>query len=176
MFQSRNRESYLFKRMKCLKIGGIPTLNCFNLAIENLIFSRQLDMVKPRTFHVRFNLVIENLIFSSSRNSERWSRHSKFQSRNRESYLFKVYLRFQAVDLSGAAHSFNLAIENLIFSSLPVETQPIFAASPGFNLAIENLIFSSLRPQKRDGTTDPVGHVSISQSRILSFQALAVAA
>ena len=47
----------------------------------------------------RFNLVIENLIFSSPGSFRYRQSRSKFQSRNRESYLFK-YVRFdEAVDI-----------------------------------------------------------------------------
>ena len=88
-FQSRNRESYLFK---CLPArlppdGDVP---CFNLVIENLIFSS----------HALLDTQPQRL---------------KFQSRNRESYLFKTITCGQ-VSLPSVASSFNLVIENLIFS------------------------------------------------------------
>ena len=64
-FQSRNRESYLFKVSYRVRYHTLIT--CFNLVIESLIFSR-----------IRFAKRLHK------------SRMDAFQSRNRESYLFKV--------------------------------------------------------------------------------------
>ena len=88
-----------------------------------------------------FNLVIENLIFSSLRffALRKYARTHVFQSRNRESYLFKyekgrvasyLYVAFQSRNresylfkqkqqgcCDNPVESFNLVIENLIFSS-----------------------------------------------------------
>ena len=63
LFQSRNRESYLFK-CRSFARSLRPAQSCFNLAIENLIFS---------------SLTCEMLVADPE----------AFQSRNRESYLFK---------------------------------------------------------------------------------------
>ena len=60
-----------------------------------------------------FNLVIENLIFSSALKVGLTAGTDAFQSRNRESYLFKIAL---GVELYAGIHGFNLVIENLIFS------------------------------------------------------------
>ena len=121
MFQSRNRESYLFK---CAGVPlGSSRTRCFNLVIENLIFSRR---------------------FQRDREIE----SAEFQSRNRESYLFKPVDK--STTLRDVATSFNLVIENLIFSSLPYLASDIRCA--GFNLVIENLIFSSeVRSVNADG-------------------------
>ncbi len=139
-------------------------VQCFNLVIENLIFSsnsmsRRAVLVKPC-----FNLVIENLIFSSVHvkiDTEKVL--ETFQSRNRESYLFK---RTAPVPKHHKLGGFNLVIENLIFSSKtakpahawltafqsrnresylfkPTSSLPNASGSSCFNLVIENLIFSS---------------------------------
>ena len=61
-FQSRNRESYLFKCPERKPIRGCDER--FNLVIENLIFSsKSPQRDEPQAYS--FNLVIENLIFSS---------------------------------------------------------------------------------------------------------------
>ena len=119
-FQSRNRESYLFK------IGS--------------------GMQKMRGFY-GFNLVIENLIFSSI--FATFTVHDvmyPFQSRNRESYLFKFDR--QPFQRRSQSHRFNLVIENLIFSSAPrpFGLRPISLVFR-FNLVIENLIFSSTQAE-----------------------------
>ena len=89
----------------------------------------------------RFNLAIENLIFSSKNTRVRagdFTGADSFQSRNRESYLFKNLID----DMNRTADArFNLVIENLIFSS-----------DMNFIMHVGN------------------DYVSISQSRILSFQ------
>ena len=87
-----------------------------------------------------FNLVIANLIFSSEINA--------------------------LIDAHPVSSSFNLVIENLIFSSTganPIQQNRRIC----FNLVIENLIFSSLSQCTQ---TFGDGIVSISSSRILSFQ------
>ena len=62
MFQSRNRESYLFKS-RAATVETSPAI-CFNLVIENLIFSSEdLEEITDELKDC-FNLVIENLIFS----------------------------------------------------------------------------------------------------------------
>ena len=138
MFQSRNRESYLFKVRGIRAEFGCP-ISRFNLVIENLIFSSHLEceccvgldfLFQSRNresylfkFHTTphqtatlsrgFNLVIENLIFSSLDSANTDANNKKFQSRNRESYLFKS----GGIELAAAIESgFNLVIENLIFS------------------------------------------------------------
>ena len=89
MFQSRNRESYLFKTR--MEEPVLRTRFSFNLVIENLIFSSHAGLQQFAATDVCFNLVIENLIFSSEDEIKSLDRLIGFQSRNRESYLFKVY-------------------------------------------------------------------------------------
>ena len=72
-----------------------------------------------------FNLVIENLIFSSQIDWVVRREVSKFQSRNRESYLFKF--RFLAM-LRTSLRGFNLVIENLIFSRISMAGMPGLAS------------------------------------------------
>ena len=88
-FQSRNRESYLFKSRHCDPRIRERSILCFNLVIESLIFSRIWCDSWIR-LQVSFNLVIESLIFSSQPRSEICRYSVSFQSRNRESYLFKI--------------------------------------------------------------------------------------
>ena len=134
----------------------------FNLAIENLIFSRKGICIRSTMTGVIVSISQSRILsFQAdkfvntvwvcefqSRNREsylfklsstrRWVRASKFQSRNRESYLFKD---FAETGINDKSCRFNLAIENLIFSSAVC----------------------------RDPTA-ACHQVSISQSRILSFQ------
>ena len=65
---------------------------------------------------VGFNLVIENLFFSSLPRGETQKIVAMFQSRNRESFLFK--LRTARIFMSWCSICFNLVIENLFFSRL----------------------------------------------------------
>ena len=85
-FQSRNRESYLFKCIQSYRV--YKEIKSFNLVIENLIFSSLSSASRRLSYHV-------------------------FQSRNRESYLFKFEYRLSNL---ADFFSFNLVIENLIFS------------------------------------------------------------
>ena len=90
-----------------------------------------------------FNLVIENLIFSSGHKYPTSLKATlEFQSRNRESYLFKWGKWTSA---HAADWRFNLVIENLIFSSRSWVSIPLWHRHPCFNLVIENLIFSRKR-------------------------------
>ena len=114
MFQSRNRESYLFK--SGYEQYQFQDIHCFNLVIENLIFSRHQSRHRP----------------------EQWQH--RFQSRNRESYLFKAGMC--AITAAMFPASFNLVIENLIFSSRNLIRRRDHQLK-SFNLVIENLIFSS---------------------------------
>ena len=64
---------------------------------------------------MRFNLVIESLIFSSRLDTRYIDAIILFQSRNRESYLFKAKY---VPALNASTQGFNLVIESLIFSRL----------------------------------------------------------
>ena len=169
LFQSRNRESYLFKLIKpsSARLTKIP---CFNLAIENLIFSSP---------HQPYSLAVAGDIVSISQ-----SRILSFQVPNVE-----------PPPEPESNNRFNLAIENLIFSSYFRCAVPrCDKRSDRFNLAIENLIFSRyfrsivvryamilFQSRNRESylfkdvvfqhTRIGCLPVSISQSRILSFQA-----
>ena len=111
-FQSRNRESFIF--YKYILGATLKGLSCFNLVIENLLFSTLAEDGAIDEDFFSFNLVIENLLFSTF-------------------VLLLLFVR----DLS----SFNLVIENLLFSTCgsPCSTKHC----PGFNLVIENLLFST---------------------------------
>ena len=133
-------ESLIFSRSR--KIGVLPALSPrFNLVIESLIFSSEVSTSWQLT-RSRFNLVIESLIFSRlQRLPATPHQDSLFQSRNRESYLFKttggipeliITLWFQSRNRESylfkwarAIHKgtvqgsrFNLVIESLIFSRI----------------------------------------------------------
>ena len=76
--------------------------------------------------------------------------NQQFQSRNRESYFFKIDKR-QAL-CRATVQRFNLVIENLIFSSSLGYLVGV-GGMVSFNLVIENLIFSSLlKVNASDGT------------------------
>ena len=98
-FQSRNRESFLFKKFNSFLM---PTeVFRFNLVIENLFFSSRLQPQRKLSNRPRFNLVIENLFFSRLWTATLYrSKHSQFQSRNRESFLFKVSPMFKLAGIS----------------------------------------------------------------------------
>ena len=163
-FQSRNRESFVFKNTR-LKMDGLKFLSRFNPAIENLLFSRrnriQCECGKDYPFQSRNR---ESFVFKSAADLHLNIFAIKFQSRNRESFVFKnppvppLYL---------FSFSFNPAIENLLFSSAGKIATGLAGANFGFNPAIENLLFSSRKVQ--------IIHfwvfiVSIPQSRIFCFQ------
>ena len=90
MFQSRNRESYLFKD----RTGG------HHLSQQGTFQSRNRESYLFKEEDLPLQKAVDEM---------------KFQSRNRESYLFK---QGHSVMLSQTDHlCFNLVIENLIFSS-----------------------------------------------------------
>ena len=63
MFQSRNRDTCLFKGdAPLIETDGQP---CFNLVIEILVFSSVEDLQETVEILQSFNLVIEILVFSS---------------------------------------------------------------------------------------------------------------
>ena len=118
-----------------------------------------------------------------------WRCRLKFQSRNRESFLFKSELHLQIVKLY---YCFNLAIENLFFSSF---RQNVFATPGLFRFQSRNresflfkcttaecqiLICTEFQSRNRESFLfkeyptftkgRASGWVSISQSRIFSFQ------
>ena len=141
-FQSRNRESYLFKLLLLLFRGF--SHRSFNLVIENLIFSSKFQSRNRNLSGVRagsppcFN--IENLIFSSLLSPRR-----EFQSRNRESYLFKpphrkpyrTCLHHRCFYERGIC--FNLGIKNLSFPS-PIKRES--TTHKGFRLSMSDRDFS----------------------------------
>ena len=136
LFQSRNREAYLFK-------------------------DRMLNSHLPVISFQSRNR--EAYLFKSAKNPAGQWLGITFQSRNREAYLFKYKcvrwrrrcyvvsisesrgLSFQgnrAVPTPFRLARFNLVIERLIFSSLG--GVPPVPSRAGFNLVIERLIFSRL--------------------------------
>ena len=167
MFQSRNRDAFLFKAYQAIPDGRVN--RSFNLVIEMLFFSSLTTRIcGVMCVGVSFNLVIEMLFFSSchfGNTSSAASPDSKsFQSRNRDAFLFKFgHQNFR----NEIVWSFNLVIEMLFFSSPSVSKmksqsfkfqsrnrdaflfKPKFqgvscSLDPGsFNLVIEMLFFSS---------------------------------
>ena len=92
-FQSRNRESYLFK-------GGVQDFfrgeNAgFNLGIENLIFSSKHGYYYKDRWLPFQSRNRESYLFKLQKWGDRWEKHQQFQSRNRESYLFKWCCPFE---------------------------------------------------------------------------------
>ena len=118
-FQSRNRDAFLFKVLSYSRReqGHQPR---FNLVIEMLFFSSAHPMQFIRHFGIcqGFNLVIEMLFFSRAA-SERY----------RLSWI--------------PVFRFNLVIEMLFFSRMSVWSPRVLKLS--FNLVIEMLFFSRQR-------------------------------
>ena len=143
---------------------------CFNLAIEILLFSGRPKTPAPMSVLPSFNLAIEILLFSGNarcRPHRTQSDSRKFQSRNRDTSLFRhrfkkelmqLAVTFQSRnrDTSLFRHSsllppisgllcFNLAIEILLFSGGLPQDNVAAGLLDGFNLAIEILLFSGER-------------------------------
>ena len=98
MFQSRNRESYLFKSQTRYMMRIIYQFQSRNR--ESYLFKSVSGF---RLFRKApcFNLVIENLIFSRvGKKSLQKQNVSGFQSRNRESYLFKQTYSVEKIEAS----------------------------------------------------------------------------
>ena len=137
-FQSRNRESYLFKsRTQLAADTHIILFQSRNR--ESYLFKHKVGSVLFAAF-ISFNLVIENLIFSRL---GRWMVsvrcNRRFQSRNRESYLFKLAgLPAYLNDLRLMFQSRNR--ESYLFKYRKRCCQQHHRRR--FNLVIENLIFS----------------------------------
>ena len=88
-FQSRNRESYLFKS-RAISIERPCAPKGFNLVIENLIFSSQQELIEGNHPHETFqSRNRESYLFKFDENAYPFADVAMFQSRNRESYLFK---------------------------------------------------------------------------------------
>ena len=85
MFQSRNRESFIFYDTSHVHL--ILDSVRFNLVIENLLFSTTAERIENQQYS-SFNLVIENLLFSTIEERGFGKVAAEFQSRNRESFIF----------------------------------------------------------------------------------------
>ena len=140
MFQSRNREAYLFKIW--FSLSSTTTVSpCFNLVIEYLIFSSIPDdnTTTPDidTFQSRNRvsyLFKDTLTFTSGAGTQ------TFQSRNRVSYLFKgVYVFLEKVEISKFQSRNRVSY---LFKRLGLPPRKVIP--PCFNLGIEYLIFSSI--------------------------------
>ena len=139
LFQSRNRESYLFKVesfIVYIKIGLFQSRNR-----ESYLFKYQSKASLPSGFTQRFNLVIESLIFSRKSLEAPTTRGRQFQSRNRESYLFK---RGNLEQAERNLHRFNLVIESLIFSSVNVVSRVLNAVFEFQSRNRESYLFKRL--------------------------------
>ncbi len=104
--------------MKRARAQGL--MSSFNLVIEILFFSSPIPNTDPTMKTVRFNLVIEILFFSSMQTLFDTAGISEFQSRNRDTFLFKSH---NCCCCRSSLSSFNLVIEILFFSSLDEDTQ-----------------------------------------------------
>ena len=139
-FQSRNRESFLFKAW--VKVLSVAYLECFNLVIENLFFSSERPIQLKKRMLVMFqSRNRESFLFKCELSECIVNAATEFQSRNRESFLFKTPLR-PSSSQQRLSSRFNLVIENLFFSRLIV-FKVTLAEVLRFNLVIENLFFSS---------------------------------
>ena len=160
MFQSRNRESYLFKPDDL--DGNFVFVFCFNLGIENLIFSRversgspyvalQVSISESRilSFKICFSIaiVISSLVSISESRILSFQEPCNFLRKHR---IFR----------------FNLGIENLIFSS----RQSSYRLSLTSPVSISESRILSFQVADGRGCDPSSKDVSISESRILSFQ------
>ena len=138
---------------------------CFNLAIEILLLSGISGVQDNTKLLQRFNLAIEILLFSGLRGRAcSKSAAAQFQSRNRDTSLFRVRCLHS---LRNPSIRFNLATEILLFSGMGFRAVPIGIVK-SFNLAIEILLFSGIHAEVR--LVQDIDCVSISQSRYFSFQ------
>ena len=115
MFQSRNRESFLFKYRNL--ITQMMSNLRFNLVIESLFFSRSHHShhsLRPNLFQSRNR---ESFLFKSRFWMAMAIQSITFQSRNRESFLFKMGRKNSPYE---TILRFNLVIESLFFSSPPL--------------------------------------------------------
>ena len=114
-FQSRNRESYLFK-FSTLVITRYRTNRFQSRNRESYLFKCSASSTGAGGCTCTFQSRNRESYLFKSMGCLRLSgnRRSSFQSRNRESYLFKSIARKHPMKLR---ISFNLVIENLIFSS-----------------------------------------------------------
>ena len=151
LFQSRNRDTSLF-RIDMSTLRTQFQAKCFNLAIEILLFSGENTYRADEDMYFGFNLAIEILLFSGCvytphrhNPPQRFnlaieillfsgaircniiipvSRRIPFQSRNRDTSLFRQIL---GIDCGYRQDfSFNLAIEILLFSGVEVVIGQVF--------------------------------------------------
>ncbi len=155
MFQSRNRDTFLFKdRSPC----GHALSDCrFNLVIEILFFSSRLFLRMLISHWVCFNLVIEILFFSRWRHPDLQGDHNEFQSRNRDTFLFKTACEKRLPKALSLFQSRNRDTFLFKSNSRSAEREPNTFC---FNLVIEILFFSSLIPVQQ--SVNLIHFVSIS--------------
>ena len=87
MFQSRNRESFLFKFPFAFWFWRLDLL--FQSRNRESFLFKEMPVCLTERSRAGFNLVIESLFFSSRQLSHPSPHYLLFQSRNRESFLFK---------------------------------------------------------------------------------------
>ena len=140
-FQSRNRESCLFKWDPAGKRTDLSQPWKFQSRNrESCLFKLSVESFLQRFVDDSFNLVIENLVFSSQIQEPQQLFIWMFQSRNRESCLFKWKRKAIPQWKTVAFQSRNR--ESCLFKF--VNDYCLFGEDhKGFNLVIENLVFSS---------------------------------
>ncbi len=114
LFQSRNRDTFLFKII--LSISKSPLVVRFNLVIEILFFSslRQTAPMQRLTLNLFQSRNRDTFLFKGAEAYLANVRNFKFQSRNRDTFLFKS---FALLLVRFVPTGFNLVIEILFFSS-----------------------------------------------------------
>ena len=120
MFQSRNRDTFLFKKYKTFVAA--PEYS-FNLVIEILFFSRKRGDAFSSAFAVMFQSRNRDTFLFKGDTGGGTIAVSGFQSRNRDTFLFKSNSCPSRCPFSHL--SFNLVIEILFFSSAPLKTPSV---------------------------------------------------
>ena len=188
-FQSRNRDTFLFKRRltsneeiffyvvsisqsRYFSFQGNKPLDviqemrlCFNLAIEILFFSRDCRSNCNCSRHSCFNLAIEILFFSrSALGTLTDAGFTEFQSRNRDTFLFKQKNLRHTMRPMTMFQSRNR--DTFLFKSdIPLQTKTVYFVSIS-----QSRYFSFQACKRSDTHRHNSSSVSISQSRYFSFQ------
>ena len=155
-FQSRNRDTFLFKPNPSNQNSAL--YHSFNLVIEILFFSRQIVHAElVQAVGRGFNLVIEILFFSRCSTSFVKAMVWRFQSRNRDTFLFKPITSTISPSMLWLFQSRNR--DTFLFKASR-SASPIKQYRHRFNLVIEILFFSS----QGEGASATCGHRNVSIS------------
>ena len=143
MFQSRNRDAFLFKLRRFLMSSTIPI--GFNLVIEMLFFSSDVPGAPEAPFLLFQSRNRDAFLFKPQADDPYFSVIS-FQSRNRDAFLFKDIRHLSSWKLITIEWFQSRNRDAFLFK--PEQWEPANVRQldlPRFNLVIEMLFFSSLQ-------------------------------